>query len=291
MDYWLKQTRGATRVLGVFAAVLFLALTLAPQARAQAIVARYEDENGRVLSLSSLGNIVEFPFQSGPQQVFLPSLQEGFTVVYDNDQVAWSFGADSGNLVPIGVTGAASGRYPNGTTLDAVVQLMSQDGLLYIESRVRWVTGTSRVEVDTGAFKNVADQPSVLLRALKRLISVNVRAGETSTVGTNGDQEAFVSTSGGQRFTLRAGYVRPEDVGSVNPGTADLARARAFLVDLGRRPFALPDDSFAEMGPMIGNSSALVDYVNGRRLPGGGNLLDNPDFGTFITTVYSADGG
>jgi hypothetical protein len=289
MRYTLKPPRNATRVLGVIAAALFLALTLAAEARAQAICARYEDGNGRVLSLSFTGNIVEFPFLPGPQQAFSPSLQEGFTIVYDNDQVAWSFGADSGNLVPTGCGGAASGRYPNGTTIDAFVTLTSQDGLLYIETRVKWLTGTSRVEVDTGAFKNVADQPSVMLRAEKRLIYVNVRAGETPLVGTNGDQEAFVSTQSGRRFTLRAGYVRPEDLGSINPGTADLARARAFLVDLGRRPFALPDDSFSELSPAPGSSRVLVDYVNGRRLPGGGNLLDNPDFGVFITTVYTAD--
>jgi len=286
----LKHSRGTTRVLGVFAAALFLALTLTSEARAQAIGARYEDENGRVLSLSFMGNIVEFPFLSGPQQVFSPALQEGFTIVYDNNQVAWSFGADAGNLVPTGIGGAPSGRYPNGTTIDALATLVSQDGLLYIESRVRWVTGTSRVEVDTGAFKNVADQPDVLVRAIKRLAFVDVRAGETRMVGTNGDQEAFVTTAGGPHFTLQAGYVRPEDQGSINPGTAELARARAFLVDLGRRPFALPDDSFAEMGPMTGSPSALVDYVDGRRLPGGGNLLNNPDYGTFITTVYTVAG-
>jgi hypothetical protein len=290
MRYSLRQPRSITRHSCVAAAALLLALALASRARAQGICLRYEDQNGRVLSLSTLGNIVEYPTLSGPQQVFASFLQEGFTIVYDNDQVAWSFGGDAGNLIPMGHGGAPSGRYPNGITVNAFVMLTSQDGLLYVESRVRWVTGTSRVEVDTGAFKNVADQPSVLLRALKRLIFADVRAGETRLVGTDGDQEAFVSTFGGQRFTLRAGYVRPEDQGSINPGTLELARARAFLVDLGRRPFALPDDSYAEEGTMIGSPGVLVDYVNGRRLPGGGNLLDNPDYGTFITTVYTVDG-
>src|SRR5438105_2939946 len=104
MRYRWKPSQRVTRDFGMLVAALLLAFTFTATARAQSLCFRYEDENGRVLSISPTGNIVDFPFLPGTRQVFASPVQEGFSIVYDNDQVAWSFGTEAGNVMPVGCT-------------------------------------------------------------------------------------------------------------------------------------------------------------------------------------------